>query len=383
VRVLHVITGLGVGGAESMLVKLLGTMDRARFEPVVLSLMPGGTNRAALEGLGVAVHDAGMRRGLPGPGTLGRLAGLARGIAPDLVQGWMYHGNLAADWVRRRSPADPAMVWNIRHSLHDIRREKPLTRAVIRLGARLCGHARAVVCNSQVALEQHAAAGYDRTRLVMIPNGFDLDRFGPDPAARAAVRGDLGLGPDAVLVGMVARRHPMKGHADFLRMAAAVAPGRADVHFLLAGPDVVPGHRELDRLAGVPGLDGRVHLLGARADAPRLMAALDVLVVASLYGEGFPNVLGEAMACGVPCVTTDVGDAAAVAGPAGRVATPGDPAGLAAAVGGILDLPAAGRADLGRRGRERIRARYSLAAVARRYEELYDSCLEVRGPSPR
>lgn len=381
-RVVHVITGLQVGGAESMLVKLLAGMDRDRFDPAVVSLMSGGPNRDALADLGVPVHELGMRSRFPGPGALSRLAGLAGDLDPRVVQGWMYHGNLAATWLASRAPSRNDLYWNIRHSVDDLGDEKALTRLVIRLGARLSNRPAAMVCNSGVSLEQHAALGYRRDGLVMIPNGFDLDRFRPDPGARAAIRAELDVPADAPLVGMVARRHPMKGHADFLQMAALVRAEHPEAFFLLAGRGLEAPDRELADLVAAGGLEDAVRMTGSRPDVPAVMAALDVFVMPSVYGEGFPNVLGEAMACGVPCVTTDVGDAAVVVDDPEAVVARGDAPAMARAVGARLGLGGGERADLARRCRESVRARFALPAICRRYENLYGRVGEPTGPFP-
>jgi len=372
-KVLHVITGLEVGGAESMLAKLLARMDRDRFDPVVVSLMSGGSNRETIEDLGIPVHDAGMKPGLPNPAVLWRLAGLARSLRPDLIQGWMYHGNLAAAWMKTWTPGPTQMIWNIRHSVDDIRREKPLTRTVIKLGARLDGAARTVLVNSQASLDQHAGLGYDRGRLTLVPNGFDINRFRPDPRARHRIRLELEIPEDLPLVGMVARRHPMKGHGDFLRMALLVQRKLGMAHFLMAGRGVTTEDAELGGLALTEPLAGSVHLVGPRSDTPAIMAALDVLVVPSVFGEGFPNVLGEAMACGVPCVATAVGDSGAVIGDCGHLVPPGRPEALAGGVLDLLDRPEDARLELSVRCRHRIADHYDLEAIARRYEEIYKS----------
>jgi glycosyltransferase involved in cell wall biosynthesis len=235
----------------------------------------------------------------------------------------------------------------------------------------LSNRPRVIVCNSNVSLEQHAGLGYLRDRLVMIPNGFDLERFRPDPAAGRAVRAELDVPADASLVGMVARRHPMKGHADFLRMAARVHADRPGTVFLMAGRGLDRADAELDALVAAGGLEGAVRRVGSRADVASVMAALDVFVMASTFGEGFPNVLGEAMACGVPCVTTDVGDAAVVVDALGAVVPRGRPAELARGVGAILDLDPAARKDRGSRCRESVGKRFALETIARRYEDLY------------
>jgi len=228
-----------------------------------------------------------------------------------------------------------------------------------------------VVANSEAGRVEHVARAYRTPRWEVIPNGFDLERLGPDPAARVEVRRELGVAADAPLIGHVGRLDPMKDHAGLLRAVALV---RADVPAaccVLAGAGVDAASATLGRQVDQLGLRGFARLVGERTDIARLLAALDVLVSSSAYGEGFSNVIGEAMACGVPCVVTDVGDSAAIVGSTGLVVPPGDPASLAAAVRRVLAMTPGERLELGRAARERVRERFSLPAVAGRYEALY------------
>ncbi len=370
-KVLHVITALNLGGAEVMLHSLLSEMDRGRFEPVVVSLAGDGPVRERIEGLGVPVHGLGMRWGFPTPATVRRLIALCRRLKPDLMQGWMYHGNLAATLAAATSPGRVPLVWGIHHSLYDVRAEKVLTAALIRLGAPLSAYPRRIVYVSRISADQHEAIGYRKDRRVFIPNGFDHERLRPDPKAYVGVRAELGLGPNTPLVGSIARYHPMKDHANFLSAAGLLAERDGDTHFLLVGPGVDRSNEELNARISASGLGERVHLLGQRSDAPRLLAALDVASSSSAWGEAFPIVIGEAMACGVPCVVTDVGDSAWLVGDTGTVVPPRDPAALAEAWRGLLSAGQEARAALGRGARERVVEEFALPEIARRYEELY------------
>lgn len=370
-RVLHVITDLRIGGAETMLVKLLGALDRERFPSAVAALVPGGELAAPLRELDVPVTELNLRPGRPDPRGLLRLRRTVDDFAPEVIQAWMYHANLAATLAARGRP----VVWNIRHSLTDIADEAPLTRLVIRAGGRLQGRAAAVVHNARVSVEQHACFGYDPARARVLPNGFDLDRFRPDPSAGATLRAELGLPADAVLVGLLARRHPFKGHENFLAAMAEVRRRHPAVHAVCAGRGVVEDAGLADLAAG-DDLRGHLHLLDSRADAPAFLAGLDLLCVASRWGEGFPNVLGEALACGTACVTTDVGESRTILEGLGPVVPPDDVPALAEAMTQQLDLDAGARAELGQRGRARVAERYALDAVARRYAELWS---EVAG----
>ncbi len=399
--VLHVITGLRTGGAERMLCQLLSVMDRRRWDPVVISLTDSGSPGAGLREQGIPVYCLGMHPGrLPSFAVMRKLIRLVRKIRPALIQGWMYHGNLAAQFANFFLSPRAAVLLSIHHSIGELAAEKKTTIQMIRLGARLSGLPDKIVCASRISRDQHISLGYRDGKGCWIPNGVDTAFFVPDPAARAAVREELGLSPDALVIGSLARYHPMKDHANFLRAAgllvrkmgdegaaaggAAVGEGMrtmgpggaAGVQFLLAGMGVDAGNAALAALIGEEGLQGQVHLLGERADTARLLAALDLFCVSSSRGEALPVVLLEAMSCGVPCVTTDVGDAAMAVGDTGRVVGPGDPEALAGAWEELLmglDAGKEKRRILGEAARHKIITHYSLSVCAQKYEELYRS----------
>lgn len=371
-RVLHLITDLTTGGAEMMLYKLVSGLDRDRFDSAVVSLRGRGTMGARIEAAGVPVHAIGFMTPASAPAALARLHRVVRRVKPDAIQGWMPHGNLFAALAGAAFPRTP-VLWNVRCSIDDLAKEKAGTRAAIRAGTVLSGRARRIVYNSRVAAEQHEALGYPAAKRCLLPNGFDCDRFRPSPEARAAVRAELGLAESDVVIGQVGRLHPMKGHGTFLRAAGALAARHPSVRFVLAGRGVVPQDAELAALVRDNGLQGRVQLLGEREDTFRLYPALDVATLASSWGEGFPNVVGEAMACGVPCVVTDVGDSAWVVGGHGVVVPPDQPAALAAGWATLVEAGAEGRARLGERARERVVEHFSLERVVAQYEELYHS----------
>jgi glycosyltransferase involved in cell wall biosynthesis len=207
--------------------------------------------------------------------------------------------------------------------------------------------------------------------MVVIANGFDTDTFRPDPAARLSVREELGLEPDAPLLGLMARFHPQKDHRTFVRAAAQFLRHSPAAHFLMAGRDVDDRNRTLLAWTTATGAPDRFHLLGLRDDMPRLMAACDIVSTSSSCGEALPLVLGEAMACGVPCVATDVGDSASLVGDTGRVVAPGDPEALSTAWGSLFTLRCDERRRLGERARERVIDRYRLEACVQAHMALY------------
>ncbi len=367
---LHIITGLATGGAELSLLKLLEGSAELRAGARVVSLRDLGTVGPRLAALGIPVEAAGIRGSFPTPAAALRLRRLVRATRPALLQGWMYHGNLAALAARRWLGGGLPLVWNVRHSVYSLAAEKPMTARLIRLGARLSRRADRIIYNSRLAARQHEAIGYDASRTIVIPNGFDTARFAPCAHHRSPVRAELGLPPDAPLIGLIGRYHPMKDHATFLRAVALVRARCPGVHAVMAGPDVTPENPELRVLIESLGIGGCVHAIGEVSDTARLTAALDLLCLSS-SSEGFPNVVGEGMSSGVPCVVTDVGDAAWIVGDTGVVVPPRDPEALAQGLGSLLAAPAATRLELGRRARQRIEARFTLPAIARQYLDLY------------
>jgi glycosyltransferase involved in cell wall biosynthesis len=230
-----------------------------------------------------------------------------------------------------------------------------------------------VLSNSVTGQKVHTALGYRPREWRIMPNGFDTDRFRPDPARAAAFRESLGLPATTLLIGLPARLDPMKDQDNFLDAAVRLAPANPDVHFVLAGRGLTLDNAEFMSRITARGLAGRVHLLGERGDMETVMAGLDIVTLCSAYGEGFPNVLGEGMSCGAVCVATDVGDSAAVLGSHGRVVPPRDPAALAAAWAEVLALEPEARRAIGARARQHVIDNYSLSAIVRAYEELYVS----------
>lgn len=373
-RVQHVITGLDVGGTEIMLCKLLAGMDRGRFEHTVTSLTDLGPVGERIRALGVTVRALGMKRHRPGPAGVLRLARQLRRERVDVVQTWLYHADLVGGLAARL--AGVPVVWGLRQSNLGRAVNKVRTLAVARLGAGLSHWLpRRIVCCSHAARAAHVRIGYARERMVVIPNGFEIDRFRPDPQARRSVRAELGLSADARVIGLIARFDPQKDHAGFVRAAGLLHRRAPDVHFLLCGDGIDRSNVALGRWIEQAGVAEQCHLLGRRDDVARLTAALDVATSSSV-GEGFPNVIGEAMSCGVPCVVTDVGDSAQIVADTGYVVPPADAQALAAAWENLIARTPAERATLGASARLRIEQHYTLAAVARRYAELYE---EVAG----
>jgi glycosyltransferase involved in cell wall biosynthesis len=370
IAVTHVIAGLELGGAEMMLYKLLAATDRRRFDPAVISLSDNGPLAARIAALGVPVTALGMPRGCLRARPLAHLARRLRARRTGVVHTWMYHADLLGG-AFARATGDAKVIWGVRGSL-----DPRLSKRSSRMTARACALSsrwlpdRIVSCSERLA-EVHVQLGYDRARMMVIPNGFDLSRFSPREELRARTRENLGVERDAPLVGIVGRFDPQKDHGTFVRAAGELARAREDVRFVMCGPGVDSANQALARWIAEAGIAERCRLLGAVEDPCGVLNALDVLVCSSAFGEGFPNVLGEAMACGVVCVSTDVGDAAKILADTGGVVEPRDWQALAREVLDVLEMPLAARVALGRRARARVEQHYSLASVAQRFQALY------------
>lgn len=355
-----------------MLWKLLAQADRARFDMHVLCLLGDGRIGEEIRALGIPVTCLGIQSPAGAFKAFGKLRRYLREVSPDILQGWMYHGNLAAWFGRLLVGSRVPLVWGVRQSLYDLAREKPATAKVIKFCAFVSKAATKILYNSETARGHHEGIGYASLHGECIPNGFDTDIFCPDETARSGLRRELGLGEDVPVVGMIARFDPMKGHSNFLAAVALLAEQHADVHFILVGRGVDGENPLFQRAAKSAPLVGRMHLLGERQDIPALTAGLDVAVTPSV-SEGFANAIGEAMSCGIPCVVTDVGDSAKVLGDCGRVVSPGNSAALAQAISELLRMPVETRRGLGLRARQRVIDEYSISAVAARYEALYEA----------
>ena len=333
-KILHVITCLDDGGAEASLYRLCSHDGENRH--VVVSLMDGGKYGPLLRAAGVDVHCLGMPRGQVTVRGLWRLWRLLHAERPTVVQTWMYHADLVGG-VLARLAGVRAVCWGIRHSNLESGKSRRATIWVARLDAVLSRWVpAAIVCCAAQARDVHVRLGYAAEKFVIIPNGYDVGRFRPDAAARARLRAEWGV-PDAVpLLGMVARFDPQKDHANLLAACAHLHASGTDFAAVLVGTGCDAGNVALARQLAAAGLTQQMRLLGRRDDVPAVMAALDVHVLSSL-GEAFPNVLAEAMACGTPCVTTNVGDAAQIVGETGWAVPPRDAAALAEGIAAALE----------------------------------------------
>jgi glycosyltransferase involved in cell wall biosynthesis len=376
---MHVITGpLAIGGAEVMLQRLIQASDPERTSHEVVSLTELGCVADRIRELGVRTHALGMSRNrfrIPNPLKVLRLASLIRELRPHVVQTWLYHADLIGG-VAAKLAGGTRIFWGIHNSTLDTIHSRRTTHWTVAVCARL---SRAIpdgiVSVSRASRDLHVSGGYDPLKFTVIPNGFDLTRFRPDPAERHEARTELGLPEGAVVIGLAARMDPQKDHGTFIRAAAVLAKRRPLARFLLCGEGTTSDNPELVRDIAEHRLLDRFLLLGRRSDMPRVLNAVDVATLSSAFGEAFPLSIGEAMACGVPCVVTDLGDSAYLVGDTGRVVPPRDPDALARAWEGLVDAGLEVRRALGRAARDRVAAHFDLRRVADAYAQLYRRAL--------
>ena len=329
-RVVHIITGLNQGGAEGSLCRLV-TNDQKNTHHVI-SLLDRGVYGAHLGDKGVQVYTLDMSRGRLTLSALYKLVRLIRVINPDVVQTWMYHADLLGG-IAARLAGIKAVVWGIRASYNKDKSG---------LGTKITVHACAylsswipfrILSNSHYAKNVHIQLGYLEKKINVIHNGFLFDKVHSNGSEKEQIISQLKLSSNTVLLGMVARYDPYKDHENLFKALFLLSTSTNTFCCLLIGPGMDYSNLSLMRLIDKHQIQDKVKLLGVRDDIPKLMAAMDVHVLSSI-GESFPNVLAEAMICGTPCVTTDVGDAAVIVDDTGWVVPPSNAQALA---NGILD----------------------------------------------
>lgn len=352
---------LDIGGAQRQLVELASGLHRLGWKVIVATFYKGGRLEPRLLESGAelcALEKSGRWDML---GFVRRLVSLVRRERPDIVHGYLDTPNLVLALLKPWL-GHARIVWGVRASNMDTTRYDWLAAVESRLAALFSRGADLIICNSEAGRAYHEGLGYPPAKLIVIPNGVDTQRFRPDPAARDALRKEWGISDPEILVGVVARLDPMKDHRTFLKAAARTAALHRHVKFVCVGEGARDYRDALESEAAALGIEGRVIWCGARDDVPRVYNALDLLVSSSSFGEGFPNVIVEAMATGVACVATDVGDAAAIVGTFGHVCPPGDVEALAAAMCDAIGH----RKDDAAALREHVCTRYGAARLVER-----------------
>lgn len=375
--VMHIINGLGAGGAERVLTRIAchNTRNAGRDIPrqIVVSLMDEGVYGSDLLDAGVELHCLGMKSGIRDlPGATLRLTRLMRKIKPDAMMSWLYHSDFIATLAAILSGCGTKrLAWNIRCAEMNLEQYGRSTRIVLGLLAKMSGRPAVIAANSHAGQQHHIKCGYHPKKWAFLPNGFDTEEWQPDPHAKTRLCKELGIAPSKHLIGMVARKDPAKDHVTLFEAIRLVRIKGHDAHLVLIGQNT-------QELAFADELAPHVSALGLRRDVAQLVPAFDIAVLASTFGEGFPNVIGEAMACGVPAIGNDVGDVADILGSTGKTVPQLSPDKLAKAIEELLTEDIDSRTYRKMASRKRIIDHYSLDAMNARYLALWDGLADNR-----
>ena len=371
--VVHIISGLGQGGAETVLYRLV-TAKQTQTQHIVISMSDAGVFGERLQQAHVDVHCLHMKgvKLLTGWWTLRRLL---KKLQPDVVQTWMYHADLLGG-LAARSVGIKTIAWGIRNSGENLHHSSLKARAVASLCAKVSGWLpQQIVACAENAARRHKQWGYKAEKMRVIPNGYDLSQWHPQPERAAALREQLGIAPETPMLLTVGRWNPLKDHPNLLSALGRLKRAGTVWHAVLVGDGIDDDNAELMRLITQEGLHDRITLLGRRDDVPVIMAAADIHVLSS-KAEGFPNVVCEAMVSRALCVVTDVGDAARIVAEEGIVVPPRNAQALAAGIEKALQLIAepalAAQLD---RAAQRVAQRYSLSTMVESYEKLWHDML--------
>ncbi len=371
-KIFHIITSLDDGGAEAVLYRLINADKSNRHR--VVSLMGAGKYGPLLDQIGVPVTCMNMPRGRVTFSGLYTLWSALRQEKPDVVQTWMYHADLLGGTLARCAGLR-RIFWGVRNSTLEPAKSKRKTIAIAKVNAWVSRWIpTAIICCAERARQVHRSLGYDHRKLMVIHNGYDLNYFKPDSKARKRLRAEWHVDPAMPLFGMVGRFDPQKDHENLLCALASLKQDGILFLCALVGLGLDVSNMELVTLLQKYCLKEEVILLGQRSDVPDIMNAIDLHILSSSYGEAFPNVLAEAMACGTPCVTTDVGDAVLIVGDTGWVVPHKNPQALAEAIKDALMQSV----DIGAwqvhkaAARDRIERYFSIHKMTAAYNQIWE-----------
>jgi glycosyltransferase involved in cell wall biosynthesis len=359
IRICHIITSLSIiGGGERMLMRLLLTNFESTNKKMVLVLCHAGAWGEELRSAGVTVHELGMESFLDMPRVFFQLKKWISAFRPDIVQTWMYHadfmGGLAAYFSGYKN-----IIWGI-HRTALLPSDKKSTQVIMRLCSLMSRTVpKKIISVAEAGKQAHIAAGYDAARMVVIPNGFDFNNFIATDEQRIALRRDCDFADDELVIGCLGRFHEVKGQDNFVKAAAIVNQSNANVRFLMVGTDCDVHNTELMNWIKEHHLQDYIVLLGERSDVPVCLAAMDIFCMPSRT-EGFPLCLGEAMAMSLPCVATEVGDAALLAGDTVILVPAQDEKALAKGLLDVIGLSKDQRYQMGLNAKEQVMAEFSI-----------------------
>ena len=370
-RVLHIISGLDTGGAEMMLYKILAYSENYDVDYLVISIRKPGPIATKIRDLGFEVQTLNIGASFWHVCiSLPLLISKTIRFRPDVIQGWMYHGNLFAMISAFFFPKKVMLFWNVRQSLYDIKKEKLFTRLTIWICKIFSKMPARILYNSILSAQQHEKYGFFSNQRMIIFNGFEIEKFKRSQQTKVSIKRELNVNTKYI-VGHIGRFHPKKDHKTMFLVAKKLLEELNDVTFIFVGRDILPSNRVLAGYMDDSHMGETVKLLGERTDIERILTAMDVLVSTSGWGEGFSNVIGEAMSAGVLCVATNVGDSKNIIGETGAIVRPHSIDQISMEVAKILHLSDEQRLTRGKEARRRIIEYYSIEKITKKYLTLY------------
>lgn len=367
IRIIHIITGLNNGGAEMMLYKLLENIDKSKYKIEVISMMDKGIMGPKIENLGINVHTLDMKQGIPSIKSILK----ARKICSDadFIQSWMYHADLFS-FIIGKIFMNKKVIWGIRRANLEKGKNKKSLLMIAKINSFLSKFVNEIVSCSIEAKKTHIDYGFKESKIVVIPNGFSIEKYSYNSEAKKKLLKELGINENKTILSVVGRWNILKDHKNALDSLVLLKEKYSNLIMIFAGTGMKKNNKELIDLIKERNLGNEIYLLGRREDIPDIMSATDIYVSSS-SGEGFPNVIGEAMACETPCVVTNVGDSAYIVGETGIVVPRQKPKQLANGIEKLLKLDLEKREELVKFARQRIVDNFEVSKVVEMYTKLY------------
>jgi len=372
-KILHIITDLNTGGAEMMLFKILNHFSKKnKIESFVIVLMGRSSLSDKFESIGINIKYLNLKEErIPSFRALLKMYNYTKLFKPTIIQGWMYHSNLAALLLKLFLPNNVKIYWNIRQTLYNIKYEKNLSQLVIRILILFSKYINKIIYNSHISKNQHEKLGMDKSNSKIIYNGFEFNIYKPNPLSRKKIRAKYGIPDDAIVIGHIARYHPMKNHKMVIHLASTIINSNSKVWFLMVGKNVSKHNSELTSLMMNYKIKNRLLLIGEQLIIPEILTSFDIALCLSSWGEGFPNVIGEAMCSGLTVVATDVGDSKMIVGEYGSIIEPNNIINAVREINEYIDMDESKRNRLGLKGRDFIIKNFSIENIGTEYYQLY------------
>ena len=371
-KIIYIITGLNVGGAELVLLRLLMKINKKEYDPLVITLREKGIMGERIEKLGINVYCLRIHSFinlLPG---LIKLVNKINIFNPQIIHTFMIHSAFFVGIIAKLLNK-PTIIWNIFSTDLSLQSNKYKTRLIIIMCAYLSKIIpNRIIIDSNASYSSHKKAGYSWEKMEIIHNGVDTNEFSPNTIKRSEYRKQY-FKENELVIGLIARYHPVKGHDIFIKAISILRREVSNVKFLLNGSNIEISNSKLMKMISKEGIQDFIHISDSKLEVTNILLACDILVSSSKF-ESFPNIICEAMACSIPCVVTNVGDCAEIVGETGVIVSANDADELSSAIMGLINMPLKDRKKLGENARLRIKNNFSLSLMMEKYNNIYDSC---------